>query len=107
MKLVNRLWLAIAFLVILSPLGLFLPEFLRAGGAWGEWDARELARLSGYAPQGLRKLSGLWNAPLSGYAFKPGGTNSGVAYALSALAGVIATALIVLLIGKKLSGKDE
>ena len=45
------LWLAIAVLLALSPLGL-----LAKGEAWGEWDAAETARRAGYAPPGLTAI---------------------------------------------------
>lgn len=74
----RRLWLGLALLMILSPLGL-----LAAGTAWGEWGAAafadpqarlEIARASASvappaaAPQGLEKLADLWQAPLPDYA---------------------------------------
>jgi len=42
------LWLALAAMVALAPLGL-----LARGEAWGEWGAEELAARAGYAPAGF------------------------------------------------------
>jgi hypothetical protein len=90
MKLTSKLWLGIGILVILSPLGLLLPEYFKAGDAWGEWGPDTLKELVGYIPQGFEKLSGLWNAPLPDYVFK-GWEESGlgglsIAYIASAAA---------------------
>ena len=74
----RKLWLALAALLILTPLGI-----LAVGSAWGEWSARDfsdphvrraIAAASGNqappsaAPRGLERLSSIWTAPLSGYA---------------------------------------
>jgi len=75
---VRKLWLALAALLILTPLGI-----LAVGSAWGEWSARdfsdpqarrEIAAASHNlapppaAPRGLERLSSIWTAPLSRYA---------------------------------------
>jgi energy-coupling factor transporter transmembrane protein EcfT len=91
------LWIAVAVLVILTPLGIHF-----AGSAWGEWSAQDfadsqaraqIAAASGdhaapaRAPSGLERLSGFWTAPLARYA--PGfiaGTSTG--YLVSAVIGV-------------------
>lgn len=74
----RKLWLALAALLILTPLGI-----LAVGGAWGEWSSRdfsdpqarrEIAAASRgqapppAAPRGLERLSSVWTAPLSRYA---------------------------------------
>ncbi len=74
----RRLWLGLAALLVLTPLGI-----LAVGGAWGEWSAqdfsnqqarREIAIASRnqapppVAPRGLERLSSIWTAPLSRYA---------------------------------------
>jgi cobalt/nickel transport system permease protein len=74
----RKLWLGLAILLILTPLGI-----LAGGSAWGEWSARdfsaeqvrtEIAAASGnhappdHVPQGLERLSSIWTAPLSRYA---------------------------------------
>ena len=111
MKLITKLWLGISVLIILSPLGLILPERFKAGSAWGEWGAKDLRTLVGYAPKGLEKISSLWNAPIPDYAFKGCGKKSlphlSFAYILSAVAGVLITVLAVLLIGKVLVKKGD
>ena len=111
MKLVAKLWIGLTILIILSPVGLILPEHFKAGSAWGEWGADEMQKLVGYIPQGLERLSGLWNAPFPDYAFK-GWADKGlprlsIAYIISAVAGIGITIIVVLLIGKMLAKKDD
>ncbi|MGH9470627.1 MAG: cobalt transporter CbiM [Terriglobia bacterium] len=72
------LWLAIALLMVLTPLGI-----LGTGAAWGEWSARafsdpvareKIAAVSqnaappAQAPQGLKHLASIWSAPFPNYA---------------------------------------
>ena len=57
MKTVKKVWIGIAVLALLSPLGLILPAAFNAGGAWGEWSAEELRKLIGYVPAGFERLS--------------------------------------------------
>jgi cobalt/nickel transport system permease protein len=69
----RRLWLAVAVLMLLTPLGI-----LAAGTAWGEWSPAELAHAASSrsaampstatAPAGLQRLSNLWTAPFPAYA---------------------------------------
>lgn len=109
MKTATKLWVGITVLVVLTPLGLIVPEYCRAGAAWGEWGGEEIQKLVGYIPAGFEKLSSLWNAPLPDYAFKgwDGKTLSalGLAYAVSGVAGSAITVGIVFLFGKMLTGR--
>ncbi|MDO9464978.1 MAG: PDGLE domain-containing protein [bacterium] len=111
MKLTNKLWIGLGILVILSPLGLLLPEHFKAGSAWGEWGADEMQKLVGYVPQGLEKISSLWNAPMPDYAFKgweeKGLSHLSLAYIVSAILGIIVIAIVILFIGKILSRGNE
>ena len=47
MKLTTKFWIGIVVLIVLSPLGLILPEHFKAGSAWGEWGADEMQKLVG------------------------------------------------------------
>jgi cobalt/nickel transport system permease protein len=88
---VRRLWIAIAVLLVLTPLGI-----VAAGTAWGEWSPAELAHLThnvpavapeATAPVGLQRLAHLWSAPFPAYA--PGFVHSrSFGYLLSAMFGV-------------------
>ena len=69
----RRLWIAVAVLMLLTPLGI-----LAAGTAWGEWSPAQLAHAASHpsavspsaaaAPVGLQRLSTLWTAPFPAYA---------------------------------------
>ena len=111
MKIITKFWIGIAVLIVLSPLGLILPEHFKAGAAWGEWGADEMQKLVGYIPHGLEKLSGLWNAPIPDYAFK-GWEEKGLprlsfAYIISAVIGIVIIVVVVLIIGKIFTKKGE
>lgn len=110
MKTATKLWLFLVILAIISPIGLILPAYFKAGGAWGEWGADELKVLVGYMPQGLVKLSSLWNAPIPDYAFKGWEDKPlyhlSVAYIVSAIIGILITIGLVFLIGKLLGRKE-
>ena len=106
----RRLWLGLAALLILTPLGI-----LAAGSAWGEWTARDftdtamrqqIAAASSHrappaaAPKGLDHLSTVWTAPLSRYA--PAWIKSpSFGYLVSAMVGV-GLILVVLLLANRL-----
>ena len=91
-------YLMLALLIVLSPLGL-----LAEGTAWGEWGADEIAATSatadgpelGYAPSGM--VDGFsWSAPIPDYSLAESapGVPDWAAYVLSAIVG---TALSVIL----------
>lgn len=109
MKLTVKLWIGIAVLVILVPLGLLLPEHFNSGGAWGEWGVGQIHKLSGYIPKGMYRISKTWRAPFQNYAFKgweeKGLSYSSFAYIISAIIGVVVCGLLVLWIGRKLIKK--
>lgn len=111
MKLITKFWIGIGLLIILSPLGLILPEHFKAGSAWGEWGADEMQKLVGYVPKGLEKLSSLWNAPMPDYAFKgweeKGLSYLSIAYIVSAILGILVIATVILLIAKILSRENK
>lgn len=111
MKLITKFWVGIAVLVVLSPLGLILPEHFKAGSAWGEWGVDEMQKLVGYIPNGLKKLSSLWNAPMPDYAFKGWGqkglSHLSLAYIISAVVGIAIIILIVIGLGKLLTKKGD
>jgi hypothetical protein len=111
MKITTKFMIGLGVLIMLSPLGLIIPDHFKAGDAWGEWNADKFKELIGYVPNGLEKLSGLWKAPFPDYSFK-GWEEKGLAwlslaYICSALLGIAIIALAVMLIGKILAKKGE
>jgi len=104
MKIISKLWILIGVLIILSPLGLLLPEHFKAGSAWGEWGADEMRQLAGYVPKGLEKLSSLWSAPIPDYAFKGWEDKPlpalSLAYISSAAIGILVCVVAVFILAK-------
>ena len=100
MKTISKLWLLIIVMIILSPLGLMIPGYFKAGMAWGEWSTGEIRALVGYVPDGIKRFSSLWKAPMPGY------SGNSFGYIISAGAGVVIVAGTALLIGKILRKKD-
>ena len=111
MKVITKFWIGIVILIVLSPLGLLLPEHFKAVGAWGEWSVDKIRMLAGYAPSGLEKLSALWKAPMPGYTFgyaqQKDSPHFSFAYIISAILGSGLIVLIVLLLGRVLVKKDD
>ena len=90
------LWIALALLLVTTPLGI-----LAAGAAWGEWapedfsapqDRQQIAAVSGNqappqrAPEGLKKFATVWTAPMPRYA-PPILKSAQLGYMLSAMMG--------------------
>jgi len=103
------LWIALAALLVLTPLGI-----LAAGAAWGEWmpedfsspQARQqIAAASSNqsppikAPEGLKKLASIWTAPMPRYA-PPLLKSEKFGYFLSAMAGTGLILVVFLILGK-------
>lgn len=76
----KSLWVIIAVLIALVPLGL-----IAAGTPWGEWGKDELGRLLGYVPSGIERFEGAWKGILPDYGQSEG--NRALLYVVSALIG--------------------
>lgn len=111
MKTVTKLGIGLGILAALSPIGLFLPDKLKAGAAWGEWSSDEIDGLIGYVPGGLEKLSSLWKSVMPDYAFKgwdgKGLGHLSIAYIVSALVGIALCIGCAWLLGKLLARKEK
>jgi cobalt/nickel transport protein len=102
-KLQWKLWIGLVILALLTPLGVLLPMQFQAGEAWGEWSTDGLAKLIGYVPEQLKRLSSLWTAPLPDYGFgsEPASlTVQIISYLISGLLGMLAVGLAMYLILK-------
>jgi cobalt/nickel transport system permease protein len=116
------LWLTLGAMLVLTPLGL-----LAGGTAWGEWAASDFAdptarqAIAGSslghapplaAPEGLRRLSSVWTAPIPDYA-PPLLRSEAVGYALSGMFGAGLVVLAVTAAGAVMrrlrprAGRDE
>ena len=110
-KITAKLWVGIAILIVISPLGLLLPERFKAGSAWGEWGTDRIQALVGYVPKGLAKFTSLWKAPIPDYAFKGWAekdlSHLSFAYLISAVVGIAFVSAAAWLIGKILAKKGD
>ena len=110
MKTSTKLWILVLILIILSPLGLFMPEYFKAGAAWGEWGADEIREMVGYIPQGLARLSEIWSAPIPDYSFRGWEEadllKQSIAYIISAVTGIVAVIILTFIFGKFLIRKE-
>ena len=95
----RRLWVIIAALMVLTPLGL-----LAAGTAWGEWGVDELVSGTGttpalaQAPTGLARLSEFWAAPIADYNL-PFVAHEQFGYIMSAVVGTGVIILVFVFVG--------
>jgi cobalt/nickel transport system permease protein len=83
--------------MILTPLGI-----IAAGTAWGEWPLSFFAN----PPQGLKKLSGFWSAPMPGYAI-PLFRSPQLGYIISAMAGVGLVIFLTLGVARLTRGRTQ
>jgi len=111
MKTINKLWLGLGILAVVSPIGLYLPDKFKAGTAWGEWSTDTIKEMVGYVPTGFGKLSSAWRAVMPDYAFagwnKMGSGHLSIAYILSAVLGMALCIGAVFFIGKLLAKKGS
>lgn len=91
------LWIGLAVLIVLVPLGT-----LAQGTAWGEWSAEELRTTLGYVPRGFASLADTWRAAIPDYATP--GVGGGFGYLLAGVIGVGVTVGLAFLVGRLLSG---
>ncbi len=99
-----------ALLAVLVPLGLIAPGF-----AFGEGSPDDLQGEFGFVPEGLRQLSGLFPAPLSGYNLPLPWFNDanaplwhrGLGYEIVAVLGILALGLVMLTLGRLLGRRDD
>ncbi len=107
----RRLWIVVLILAVLTPLGLWLPARLGAGGAWGEWGPEELGQRVGFIPRGMAGMGERWRTPAPGYA-PPGSEGKSLAhrsfaYIASALLGLLVVAAIMWALGRWLSNRER
>lgn len=92
-------------MALLSPLGLLLPKLFNGGDAWGEWGEDALEKLLGFVPEGMKKYAGLWKAPMPDYTLGGDALSQGLqigSYIVSALLGILITAVVIYGIAKLL-----
>ena len=109
MTTIKKLWVGIGVLALLSPLGLILPSLFKAEGAWGEWSLKEVERIIKFAPQGMKRLAGIWKAPLPDYTVpgqRTGMVGESLGYLFAAIIGIALVAGIMYLLAKLLARRN-
>ncbi|MBF0607637.1 MAG: PDGLE domain-containing protein [Candidatus Magnetobacterium sp. LHC-1] len=106
----KKLWTGLFILALLTPIGVILPRAFNAGDAWGEWGPETLEKLLGYVPDGVNRLSGLWNAPIPDYNL--GGENASMAvqvisYTASGLIGILAISLVMYILSRFIAKNEK
>jgi hypothetical protein len=106
MNKIKKLWIGIGILIVLSPLGIIIPKWFGAEGAWGEWGLDQIERVAGFVPAGMKRLAANWKAPLVGY--RVSNQSNGLAgisfgYFITAIIGVAFTAGLMYLIARLLA----
>jgi len=99
----KKLLVGLLIMALISPIGILLPKKFRAGAAWGEWDNDKIERLIGYVPEGMKRIGGIWKAPVRDYNF--GGANAPLVtqslyYIISVFLGIIVAVSVVYLISR-------
>ncbi len=101
------LLVALAVMALLTPVGVYFPEIVKAGGAWGEWGVNEIRKIVGYAPREMERSAGTWKAPLPNYSLSGRNdaplTRRGIAYVISAFVGVAACGACAYLLAQRLA----
>ncbi len=96
-KLQKKLYIGLLVAALLTPIGIFLPQWFNAGDAWGEWSTETVQEKIGYTPAGMVKDADLWKAPMPDYSL--GDENGSLAkqsvfYILSAIVGLTIITLL-------------
>lgn len=105
----KKLWIGVGVLALLSPLGIIIPKWFGADGAWGEWGLAEIEKVAGSVPEGFKRIAGIWKAPLAAYNLPAGNkglANESIGYVLSAVIGIALIAGIMYIITKLLGRKN-
>ncbi len=87
-------WLIV--FVMISPLGILLPQFFHKENAWGEWSVSTLKEKTGFVPDGMAKDAELWKAPISDYQMKQNASlpKQSLHYIISGVGGITLVILI-------------
>ena len=67
MKPYKKYLIFIGILIVLSPLGLIIPDYFKAGDAWGEWSVESVKQQTGKEPAGMKKTAEAYSAPIPDY----------------------------------------
>ncbi len=110
MSTIKKLWIGIGILILLSPLGVIVPKWFGAEGAWGEWGLDKIEKLAGFVPAGMKRLTESWKAPLAGYELpdqSKGLAGESFGYVITAIIGVVFTAGLMHLVARLLGRRNS
>ncbi len=102
-KFQKKLCIGLLVMALLTPLGILLPQKFGAGTAWGEWGIEKLEKLLGFVPEGLKKLTDIWKAPIPDYNLAGEGasiTLQVISYIASGFLGIGVCVLILFIISR-------
>jgi cobalt/nickel transport protein len=100
----------LGILAILSPIGIILPEYFKAGEAWGEWSTETVQQETGLELSGMQKDAAMYKAPIPDYNLEKEDdslSRLSLNYIMSAFAGIAIILLITFGITKLVSGKKS
>jgi len=110
MNKIKKLWIGIGILIVLSPLGVIIPKWFGAEGAWGEWGLDEIEKITGFVPAGMKRLAESWKAPLADYGLpnqNKGLAGESLGYVITAIIGVAFAAGLMYLIARLLGRRND
>lgn len=97
MKTYKKYILFFGILILLSPLGLILPDIFQAGDAWGEWSVETVKEETGIEPEGMKKDAEIFNAPIPDYNIGNEDSSLPVLSMNYIISGIIGTGIILIL----------
>ncbi|MEJ5266033.1 MAG: PDGLE domain-containing protein [Bacteroidales bacterium] len=106
----KKYWIFLVVLAVLSPLGIFLPNWFNAGDAWGEWSVDVVKQHVGYEPAKMKTTADVYSAPVPDYNFFDEDapiTRQVVAYIVSAFIGIGIILLLTFGLQKITKAKDD
>ncbi|MCU0848922.1 MAG: cobalamin biosynthesis protein [Spirochaetes bacterium] len=106
----KKLLIGLVVMAVVSPIGIKLPELMKAGEAWGEWSKDKIKEMIGYVPAGMEKDSEIWKAPIPDYNLgdeKSTFMVQALSYMLSGAIGIIVCGGLLYLLSRLLVKKNE
>jgi cobalt/nickel transport protein len=97
MKQYKKYIIFIGILIVLSPLGLILPDYFKAGDAWGEWSVESVKEQTGHEPEGMKKDAAIYAAPVPDYNLGKEDDSLSKLSVSYIISGLIGTGIILLL----------
>lgn len=97
MKPYKKYLIFLGILVILSPLGLILTDYFKAGKAWGEWPIESVNKQTGHEPAGMKKNAELYSAPIPDYKLRKKDDSLSKLSVSYIISGLVGTGIILLI----------